>query len=218
MVTPTPSRARTTEDLFAAIHRYIDAFTSFFSPTVTPTSSLLTCFNSWYIISSTELVYFSSRTLVFCLFFPPSWPSLSVTFSFPLSHPLIKRITLNSKLLLPLHPSTHNFSFPSPSPSSSPSSPRPALYLSVITLPSAVPSASIHICQIASLWSLPAQERVAFSVPAQWGDWVRKQNLVKCLLRHPCYCTHISVAHSQPERKGGRFIHYLNTRHPPVLI
>lgn len=39
MVTPTPSRARTTEDLFAAIHRYYHAFSAchhLFSPVTRP--------------------------------------------------------------------------------------------------------------------------------------------------------------------------------------
>lgn len=60
MVTPTPSRARTTEDLFAAIHRYYHAFSAchhLFScvtrrhPTPTPTPSSITSFSLQHSIT-----------------------------------------------------------------------------------------------------------------------------------------------------------------------
>lgn len=119
MVTPTPSRARTTEDLFAAIHRYHDTF-SLFTPlstpsyTVTPASLLLTFFISRYKMHSTAVVYFSLCTLSFHFLFvslhlPPFCQHLIPSFS-PPHKP--QRITLNSKLFLPLYPSTYNFSFP----------------------------------------------------------------------------------------------------------
>lgn len=67
MVTPTPTRPRTTEDLFAAIHRYHDALLSLtpplLTPSSTPTSLLLARLNSQYIIYSTEPVHFSSLVL-----------------------------------------------------------------------------------------------------------------------------------------------------------
>lgn len=95
MVTPTPSRTRTTEDLFAAIHRYHDTF-SLFTPlstpsyTVTPASLLLTFFIPRYKMHSTAVVYFSLCTLSFhFLFVFLSTFPLSVSISFPLSHPLI---------------------------------------------------------------------------------------------------------------------------------
>ena len=100
------------------------------SCTVTPTPLLLTCYNSSYIIYSNDPVFLSSCTpsspflFVFLSLFPLTLcPHLIPSFSPPRKP---QRITLNSKLLRPLHPSTHNFSFsisiPPPSSSSSSSS------------------------------------------------------------------------------------------------
>lgn len=137
MVTPTPgSRARTTEDLFAAIHRYHDAFPSP-SSTITSTSLLqLSIYNS--------SCSFSSRTLFVFL----SYPS-RLNVRFPPFHPLVNP---NASLWTP---PSHNFSFnlhPPPLP-------HLALHLSVITLPQRCPISSRDICQIEDLWIKPRREQ-----------------------------------------------------------
>lgn len=86
------------------------------SSTITPTSLHIICFNFRYIIYPTELVYFSSSTLSFCLFFFLSSPSFSVSISFPLSHLLINHNVSpwTPRSFSSLHPIISLY--PSPSP------------------------------------------------------------------------------------------------------
>lgn len=62
MVTPTPTRPRTTDDLFAAIHRYHGALLVIPSSTLPPTL-LIIYFNSQYIIHSSGPVHFPPTSI-----------------------------------------------------------------------------------------------------------------------------------------------------------
>lgn len=110
MVTPTPSRTRTTEDLFAAIHRYRDAF-SLLLPISAPLhsgspASLRFLCHSFFSPSYTIISF------CFSLHLPPPSPRQHRLPPFTRSHKP-QHITLNSKLFIPpLYPSTHHFSLP----------------------------------------------------------------------------------------------------------